>query len=222
MNQAIVRTTGPAPSTKDRILDAAAALFARHGFDGTSLRMITAAARVNLAAVNYHFHSKDALLHAVFNRGVGPVNERRFALLEQFEAGTAPKPCPIEKVLEALISPVFELGADLKHFGPLMARLIFFERDDVRAHFVQEHLGEVFRRFGPAILKALPHLTPDEAFLRVHFATGAMAQAFLGRAPMFTPPGMKPDLPPLKEVQRRLIVFLSAGLRAPAIRPRKS
>ena len=58
--------------TKERILDAAERLFAERGFAATSLRSITAAAGVNLAAVNYHFRSKEALLEAVFTRRLGP------------------------------------------------------------------------------------------------------------------------------------------------------
>ncbi len=45
-------------TTKDKILNAAEKLFAEQGFNGTSLREITSAAEVNLAAVNYHFGSK--------------------------------------------------------------------------------------------------------------------------------------------------------------------
>ena len=54
--------------TKDRILDVAETLFADNGFAATSLRDITHEAGVNIAAVNYHFGSKDALLGAVFER----------------------------------------------------------------------------------------------------------------------------------------------------------
>mgnify|MGYP000184469773 CR=1 FL=1 len=48
--------------TRSRILDAAEVLFMEHGFDGTSMRMITSQAGVNLAAVNYHFGTKELLM----------------------------------------------------------------------------------------------------------------------------------------------------------------
>jgi AcrR family transcriptional regulator len=62
--QTDARATGAAPRrgpvpTKERILDAAEALFMEHGFEATSLRQITALAEVNLAAVSYHFGSKE-------------------------------------------------------------------------------------------------------------------------------------------------------------------
>ena len=58
----------PGQETRDRILDAAEAAFMRYGFEGASMRTITAAAGVNLAAANYHFGSKEGLLCAVFRR----------------------------------------------------------------------------------------------------------------------------------------------------------
>jgi AcrR family transcriptional regulator len=51
--------------TRDRILQAATTLFAEHGVEGTSIRMIAAKARANQAAVNYHFGSKNELFQAV-------------------------------------------------------------------------------------------------------------------------------------------------------------
>ena len=65
--------------TVDRILDAAELLFAEKGFAETSLRMITSKAKVNLAAVNYHFGSKNALIQAVFSRFFSPLTQ----LMEQ-------------------------------------------------------------------------------------------------------------------------------------------
>ena len=72
-------------ATKERILDAAEALFMEHGFEATSLRVITAAAGVNLAAVNYHFGSKEELFQAVLTRRLDPMNQERVALLDRLE-----------------------------------------------------------------------------------------------------------------------------------------
>ena len=65
------------PATKERILDSAESLFMEHGFEATGLRQITAAADVNLAAVNYHFGSKEELFEAVLTRRLDPMNALR-------------------------------------------------------------------------------------------------------------------------------------------------
>ncbi len=78
--------------TRSRILDAAEALFMEHGFDGTSMRLITAQAGVNLAAINYHFGSKELLFQEVFRRRLTDLNRRRIEALDALaaEAGGAP------------------------------------------------------------------------------------------------------------------------------------
>src|ERR1022692_4678526 len=93
-------------TTKDRILDAAERLLSKNGFDATSLRAITAEADVNLAAVNYHFHSKDALMKALIARRLGPVNQKRLAMLDAVESAAGNGPLPVGAVIAAFISPV--------------------------------------------------------------------------------------------------------------------
>ena len=73
-------------ATKERLLDAAEALFMEHGFEATSLRLITATAGANLAAANYHFGSKEAMFEAVLTRRLDPMNQERVELLDRFEA----------------------------------------------------------------------------------------------------------------------------------------
>src|SRR5229473_1958066 len=86
--------------TKTRILNAAEKLFGKNGFDATSLRDITAEAQVNLAAVNYHFQSKDSLIDSVIERRIEPVNQRRIQMLDT----VGPSPT-LEQILEAFMAP---------------------------------------------------------------------------------------------------------------------
>src|SRR5690606_4921878 len=95
--------------TVDRILDAAEELFAERGFSETSLRMITSKAKVNLAAVNYHFGSKNALIHAVFARFLTAYTQNldaAFDVLEQESTGTAPD---LERLLLILTTSALHL-----------------------------------------------------------------------------------------------------------------
>ena len=89
----------PALDTRKAILDAAERLFADLGFDGASLRKITAKAGVNLAAAHYHFGSKEGLLRAALARRIGPLNEERLKLLDEAESDTGKKVLSIESVL---------------------------------------------------------------------------------------------------------------------------
>ena len=96
-------------STKERILGAAETLFARYGFAGASLRQVTAAANVNLAAVNYHFGSKDNLIEEVFRRRLDELNARRLEALKSALAIEAPQ---LEDVLGAFIRPALDVSLD--------------------------------------------------------------------------------------------------------------
>lgn len=100
------------PDTKTRILDTAEKLFGQNGFEATSLRDITAEAKVNLAAINYHFQSKDSLIDAVIQRRIEPVNRRRLEMLDA--AGPHPS---VEQIVESFVVPLLE--ARHHHHGAL-------------------------------------------------------------------------------------------------------
>src|SRR6187401_3377009 len=103
MAKVIPLDTPQAPvATKARILDAAETLFMEQGFEGTSLRAITAAAGVNLAAVNYHFGSKEELFEAVLTRRLDPMNQQRVDLLSRYEVEAGGEPVRCERILSAL------------------------------------------------------------------------------------------------------------------------
>src|SRR5437879_11584596 len=110
-------------TTKDRILDAAEHLLAKNGFEATSLRAITAEADVNLAAVNYHFQSKDALIRAVISRRIGPINEKRLTMLDAIEQAAGDGLLPLGPVIEAFVGPVIEVRTKAKSFAPIMVRV---------------------------------------------------------------------------------------------------
>src|SRR3989337_4018648 len=94
-----LRAVKPQHETRTRILDVAEELFMLHGFEGTSMRLLTGKAGVNLAAVNYHFGSKDALIEALFRRRLAPMNAERGAALERLEDFSA------ENIIRAFVRP---------------------------------------------------------------------------------------------------------------------
>src|SRR6187200_1196670 len=91
--------------TKSKILDVAEELFAQQGLDRVSVRDITVAAKVNVAAINYHFGSKEELIAAVFERRIAPVNALRIAALDAVEQSAGAKGPKVEAILGAFIRP---------------------------------------------------------------------------------------------------------------------
>ena len=165
-------------STKDRILGAAELLFARRGFDGASLRQLTAAAGVNLAAVNYHFGSKDKLVEEVFRRRLDALNERRLAALATIVG--APE-TTLEDVLEAFIRPALDLSHD--DSGALFMRVLaraFAEHDDTLRQFLSANYGHVMRQFTAEFARLLPQLSKEELYWRIDLVTGALTHAMSG------------------------------------------
>ena len=211
MNHAVA---SPALSTKDRILDAAERLLARKQFEATSLREITAEADVNLAAVNYHFHSKEALIRAVIARRIGPVNVQRLAMLDAIEADAGAGPLPIGGVIEAFIRPVIELRGTTKNIAPLMGR-VFAESAEFLEHFFREHLAEVTERFLAAFGRAVPLLPREEVFWRTHFLIGSMAHTMIaGEFFQIITDGLcRAD--DVDGLMRRMIAVFTAAFQAP-------
>ncbi|MES2697942.1 MAG: TetR family transcriptional regulator, partial [Verrucomicrobiota bacterium] len=108
--------------TRDRILDAAERLFGAHGFDGTSLRQITKSAEVNLAAVNYHFGSKEDLYAQVFVRRIVPINARRMAMLDAAVVAAGEQPVSPAAIFDSFVRPIFEMAERAPGFLRLLAR----------------------------------------------------------------------------------------------------
>jgi AcrR family transcriptional regulator len=194
--------------TKTRILDAAEKLFGEKGFDATSLRDITTEADVNLAAVNYHFQSKESLIEAVIMRGAGPMNQKRLAMLE--EAGPD---ATLEQIIEAFVAPILEF--DYEPMAPLMARVL--ASPEIMKRVLKHHMDTLSRRFWDAIAIALPELSPAERIWRLHFTAGAMAHT-VTRAPVLRDLfGGVLDLQDRKLLIARLVKFAAAGFRAPEV-----
>ena len=193
--------------TKTRILDAAEKLFGKSGFDATSLRDITAEADVNLAAVNYHFQSKESLIDSVIARRIEPVNQKRLSMLES--AGPNPN---LEQILIAFLAPV--LNQDLSGAFELLARILATP-DMFVTRLFKTHLASIVERFSEAIGKALPELSRTEILWRLHFTGGAMAHV-LARSHLLPElmPGF-PEPPDRQAILARLVTFAAAGFRAP-------
>ncbi|MDB5800043.1 MAG: TetR family transcriptional regulator [Rhodocyclales bacterium] len=208
--------------TAARILDASEWLFAEHGFEGTSMRMITTRAAVNLASVNYHFGSKEALFQEVFRRRLAELNRLRLEALNRMEAesdGTALKP---SQVLEGFFGPPLEMAADTEHGGHTFMRLLgrtYTEPAEFVRKFMAIEYAEVVERYTVALYAALPDVPKAEIVWRLHFMMGAVSYAISGIDALALLTGHFDDDPAL--LKPRLTAFLLGGLRAPLPEPLK-
>ena len=209
--------------TKTRILDTAERLFAQKGFDAVSLRNIIASAKVNLAAVHYHYGSKQALIYAVIARRLRPINEERLAKLAEARANAGRRPVKLENVLECLFRPLFRVQADPKA-GPTFARLVgrvMGERNEGLQKFMMGELAEVIIQFSAAFETALPGLAKEENDWRSHFMAGAMAHTLCNADLLVRFTGTDAGVSDYETTVRRLIDFTAAGFRAKVSPPPK-
>ncbi|MBL4608089.1 MAG: TetR/AcrR family transcriptional regulator [Pseudomonadales bacterium] len=206
----------PKSTTAERILDAAQILFAIKGFAGTSLRHITSKAGVNLAAVNYHFGSKEKLMRAVFERTLTPFcDSLEKQLLSHGQSGG--EPLTLEELFEIMVSTANNVyGDDSKEFSRFMRLmgLAYAQTQDELRGFLGARYGMVFRRFLVHVKLAAPEMPPKELFWRIHFALGAavFTLASFGGLQEVLLNDYKMDVG-LSDVVTRLVPFMAAGIR---------
>jgi AcrR family transcriptional regulator len=204
----------PVADTRERLLDAAEALFAEHGFEGASLRAITSRARTNLAAANYHFRSKEALLDAVIDRRIGPVNAERLERLDELEGATG-RAVELEELLEAFVGPALRLASDPRGgatFMRLVGRMLA-ESGELWQRFIARMLP-IRERFAAALARALPDLPRAELAWRMHFTAGAMVGTMSDHCRLREISGGLCDPEDAQGTIRRIVPFLAAGMRA--------
>ncbi|MEM7049357.1 MAG: TetR/AcrR family transcriptional regulator [Acidobacteriota bacterium] len=210
----------PSNPTKDVLLDAAERLFAAHGIARSSLRAITQEAGTNLASVNYHFGSKDALIRAVFARRIRPINGERLRRLDALEAEGTPS---VSQIARAFVAPILRMMRDPDHtpqaIAQLMSRAFSEPGDEVRTILVAE-FRPILERFTAAFARVLPHLSAEEIFWRFHFMVGSMVHTVTAGLlrKHFGPPGNPVEVEALDTdiLEQRLVAFVTAGFSTAA------
>lgn len=185
----------------------------QHGFEGTSMRLLTAKAGVNLAAVNYHFGSKDALIEALFRRRLDPMNAERLAALDRLEDFSA------ENIIRAFVRPSLRLIEDAqgggRNFIRLLGRTYTEPAKPVRV-LIGQMYAPTMERFKAALERALPQMPRDELVWRMHFMFGTLAYTLAATDTVQLIAGCKPeDRHDARLLEERLTAFLAAGLHAP-------
>ena len=212
-----------AEKTKKRILDTAERLFAQKGFHNTSLREITREAGVNIASVNYHFGTREALIREVILRRLVPINRDRLKLLESLRnaasdtSNTASRRPRVRDILAAFVEPSIKF---LKtepaacDFVRIMGQGMADPDETIRRLFM-EQVRPVFHTMAELMALALPTLPPSVIHVRLHCFIGAFAHwmRLLGSVSLLSGAEMIPDSH--EQVMNELLSFCEAGLEAP-------
>lgn len=208
-----------AGQTRDRILDAAERLFAEDGFSATSLRNITHEAQVNLAAVNYHFGSKQVLIQHVFVRFLDPVTETLFKELEVLGQECNSKIPTVARVLKTFVTPALSIhqripdGAML--FMQLMGRSFTEPQLGHLRKFLTQRYARVIHGYQTLLARVLPTLSPETLFWRLHYTLGAVGFTLAGLEGLQKIAAREYHDSNSYELQfERLIAYVSGGLQA--------
>jgi|GEM_PF-187604 len=224
------QTTPPSPASapllavpaadrkKTQILDAAESLFAEQGFTRVSIRDIAVAAKANVAAVNYHFGSKERLFEALFARRVIPVNTMRLELLRAAEARSPHGKPGLRDLVEAFVRPPLLLGDPISHGAQGLVMMRFLSRTLAmpREHvFLEAYYGEVRSRFIGCLATILPGLPYETILWRYNLMVGALIYALAGPQRMLRPPAAEPPQPPrhwsVENAITEIVDFCAAG-----------
>jgi AcrR family transcriptional regulator len=159
-------------ATKAAVFSAAERLFALNGFQNVSVRDVTAEAGVNLASVNYHFGSKDALLFEIFRKRTAELNRERARMLHEATErhGGAP---PVREILEALFAPPLR-WSDPANERRISIQFIIRARSEGTAEMREAIQKDVthLARFADALIAARPDLPRETVYWRLHFVLG--------------------------------------------------
>ncbi len=209
--------------TMQRILDSAERLFAENGYRGTSLRMITSDAGVNLAAVNYHFGSKEKLVRQVFERKMVPLNRLRIENIEgvisqSWESGQRPT---VKNVLHAFLGPTFETMLEDPKGNSFLTLVVrsMADTDSTLNSCFAESVQPVIKIFHEAMCRAIPDKDPQEVFFKLitgMTTMGGMLMRISSDISFKLAVGqkVKDDLRQWAINEDNLIKFITAGMEA--------
>ena len=202
-------------------MESAVRLFAERGYAGTSLRSIINEAGVNLAAIHYHFGSKEALLGALLEKYVAPISEKQLGMLREAEAMAGDQPPSVEAILRAAVAGPLQLVLDLGERGSVLAQFlgrIYTDPSEAVQALVRAQFREGAEHFVNVLGKALPHLPPEEIQLRLSFVVSIMTTLLADSSwRLQFIENMDPSK--IEGIIERIVAFCAPGLAASATRP---
>jgi AcrR family transcriptional regulator len=200
---------------KDRILDAAEALFAKHGFDGVSMRMVAERAAVDLALASYHFGNKRGLFDAVLLRRAEVLNDGRLAALAKCQQEAGEGSPSVEAIIDAYLKPMLAHGYEEDegwlHYFELVAQVN--NSPEWGGQLMTKYFDPLARKFMDALKAALPHADAKDLYWSYHFLSGALTLTFAhtGRIDTLSDGTVKSE--DMVGAYERMVPFIAAGFK---------
>lgn len=203
----------PTSDTKEQIINVAERLFAERGFAGTTLRNVVSEAKVNLAAVHYHFGSKEDLFRAVIARLARPIVEQELALLAELQAGN--KVPSVEAILTAILKPCLEILAQDQ--DNLLTRARFMGRCRTEPEPIQSIAAQEFAASVEAFLDALQRALPEQSRSQLSWKLDLVIASLIrvqteAGQPFALLQGTDPE--DVQNAVEQLVRFLSPGMQS--------
>jgi AcrR family transcriptional regulator len=199
----------------EQILDAAEALFSKHGLYGVTLKDVASAVGVHHTLLNYYFADKKALFDAVFARRAAVTSERRMKALDEYEAGTGGRPT-VEGALRAFLDTDLDLyiegGEAWKNYGQLSAQVA--NTPQWGAALMDAHFDPVVLRLIGLLKKALPGCSEEDIFWGYHFVSGALVLTLARTGRIDKLSGGVCDSDDFAAIKARMASFMAAGFRS--------
>ncbi len=202
--------------TRTRIIRAAESLFAEKGFRAMTLREVTRDARVNLAAVNYHFGSKMNLMRAVIERRFEPINRERLRQLDAAVAAAGKSPLPLETIFAALFKPLFDQVQTPKGPDRTLIQMIgraLTEPADFMRGMHREFFLELSQRFLRELRRSCPDMPEADLQFRFFLSISTMLGTITEQVRLENLTAGKLSGGDLDQVCSELTTFVVAGFR---------
>lgn len=200
-------------SRKEAILDAAEANFAKHGYDGVTLRMIARDAGVDVALANYHFGRKHELFEQTFKRRADLLNQWRLEALDACLKAAAPKPAKVHDIIDAYLRPLMT-GEHLSDPGwrHYYALLGYVNSSAVwGAQLMTKSFDETIVRFIEALRIAMPEASDQAIYWGYHCLSGAITLALVQTGRLDQLSKGRVCSTDLEGGYREMVDFISAG-----------
>ena len=172
--------TKPSQATRKRLIDATARLFAQNGYNGLTLRSVAREANANLAAANYHFGSKDAMVLEMLRERVQPINARRLELLELAKREKEGQPLEAHEIFHSLIFPIGEEISRSTQSRCSLAQLVartFTEPARFIERMHQRFFSQIAEIYFRELSLAYPLAPSHEIYWHLHLAISSMLGA---------------------------------------------